>query len=307
MLLLKRFVAGLMLILFSSAGCWGLLNMSLHHIDPWGADAYFTDLGAMFMDFRWNGQRYTLPDGDYQFRHWSATMHNGVRVSPDADHATSNCQIAVIGDSATFGHGVDDADTYVNQLNLLMPSITFLNYGINGYNSSNIRAALTEIQAVQAGNVNGYLYLLINNDADPAPTYSQTRRPKWSLEYYVYHWTRMQSHSRNTGSGSADTSKPDWFYADMAFFSDHPDALIVGFDSSFAWDVRDAGNTIALIPPYKTSISHADPHADALAHHQIAADMAANTIIQDFLSHACDKRTSRTSSHQSVEEKDASS
>src|SRR5688572_6915252 len=92
-----------------------LLETLLRFVDPWGAVTYFTAGGPTLDLYIPYGERDVLPAGVYSFPIWTAHINpDHTRLVPD--NAAGNCRIAFVGDSVTFGLGVDDAETWVNLL-----------------------------------------------------------------------------------------------------------------------------------------------------------------------------------------------
>lgn len=155
----RAFVSALTMVLITVA----LLELVLRVFDPWGLN-YFTDLetlaGQVFTADPARG--YAMRDGTYHFSRWTATITAGTRVVP-AVPAAAVCEIVLLGDSVTFGLGVNDAQTWANQLALTRPAIRFVNTGVVQYNSTNVLGTFRAFPDADA-----YLYLIIYNDANPA-------------------------------------------------------------------------------------------------------------------------------------------
>lgn len=138
------------------------VEISLRVADPWGM-RYFDDAATagrvMFIPDDQRG--YILKDGLYTFSHWQATIQQGRRVVPDT--TPSDCSLALLGDSVTFGGGVNDDATWANQLARMVSGVEVVNYGTPRYNAAN--SAATRISAPDH---DVYLYTVFNNDSEPA-------------------------------------------------------------------------------------------------------------------------------------------
>jgi hypothetical protein len=97
------------------------------HMDP-GLIRYHAQMGWRTVPL-WRG-RHSHHDFDVTY----GTDRYGFRVSPALDESRKR-RIAWVGDSFTFGLGVDDGDTFVNRLNLLDRGAAHLNYGIPGFST----------------------------------------------------------------------------------------------------------------------------------------------------------------------------
>lgn len=139
-----------------------MLELLLALVDPWNM-RYFNDLATLGNEiYTSNPERgYIMPDGTYELSTWTATLDDGGRVIPNTGEA--DCTIAILGDSVAFGYGVDDAAVWVNQLAQDYPDVQFVNYAVPRYNSTNVLMTYETYNTADA-----YLYLIINNDIDPA-------------------------------------------------------------------------------------------------------------------------------------------
>ena len=140
-----------------------MLELLLRVVDPWGM-AYFNDLGKMGNEvFTGDAERgYILPDGTHDFSNWTLTVADETRIIPQTNPDAA-CNIAILGDSVAIGYGVDDADVWVNQIADDLPDVHLVNFGVPRYNSTNVLRTYNTYNDFDA-----YLYLIINNDVDPA-------------------------------------------------------------------------------------------------------------------------------------------
>lgn len=179
--MMKRFaIVGLSIFMSLFLVEYGLLRW----VDPWGANAYYNDLDTLKTHYVADSERgYTLPTGIYQLGHWSLTITSTGRLVPDT--TPDNPIIALVGDSLTMGHGVNDSDTFANQLARRFPNCTFRDYGLNGYNTAQVQATIDNTIAAH------YVYTLVSNDAEPALTIDQMYTAGddfWAgLHRYWYH------------------------------------------------------------------------------------------------------------------------
>lgn len=232
-----------------------VIEGGLRALDPWGVLRYFNDLSTMFRQFRQDDQRgYVLPPGYYSFSNWSATiLADGTRRVPDV-HAAP-CTLAMLGDSVTFGHGVNDADTWVNLLAQTFLSVHFLNVSANGYNIENVAGARRAIHA------DGYLYLLINNDNQVQVNYRQTGSGPSAIRQYLY-VVHPPEHELPL------LPITDFNHLLNQMLSD-PQVMVVAFD------IPGISQRVPHhIPLWTATNSRADGHANAEGNRQIARSLA---------------------------------
>jgi hypothetical protein len=156
---LKNLGGAAALVLFTLV----LIEILLRVVDPWGL-YYFQDLEVMGNTiFQADPVRgYMIPDGDYTFSHWKASLKEGGRVLP-ATPAEAACTIAILGDSVAFGYGVNDDQTWVNAAARDLPDVRLINLGVPRYNSTNVLGTWQAFPDADA-----YLYLIISNDLETA-------------------------------------------------------------------------------------------------------------------------------------------
>lgn len=238
-------------------------ELALHWLDPWQADAYFTDLAAVLSHMQADTDRgYVNAPGVYVYSSWTVHINRyGQRLVP-ATHP-AGCRIALLGDSVTFGYGVSDDQTWANQLALDFPGVQIINTGVNGYNTEQVAAAH------QLTPAEGYLYLLINNDADPPLHWQPSEDTPVPYQFgdafrtYWYVWdTRHQ--------GQVYT-QPDYsrFTPALIRLKQSLNVQIIGFDHDPLADR--AG--VTTIPYWTHANSYTDGHANAAGNQQIAAEL----------------------------------
>jgi hypothetical protein len=156
---LRAFLSALVIVLITLA----LLELILRLFDPWGL-SYFTDLetlaGQVFIPDPVRG--YAMRDGTHRFSRWTAAVVDGTRVVP-ASSASAACTLTLLGDSVTFGLGVNDDQTWANRIAAAHPGARVVNAGVVQYNSGNVLGTLRALPDADA-----YLYLIIYNDVNAA-------------------------------------------------------------------------------------------------------------------------------------------
>lgn len=166
----------LRLIAFSVFAFVLMLEFALHVADPLGVMTYRANLRVALKAMPYRTETV-------HFRGWSARMENGYRVTPDSN-PDADCTIAFIGDSFTFGWGVDDHETYPNVLAQRF-DIRAVNRGIHGYGIDEIVREWSQTEA------DGYVYLAVPGDEQkypdlprPVPLFS------WSSALTYYRWRK---------------------------------------------------------------------------------------------------------------------
>ncbi len=253
-----------------------LLEAVLRIADPIGSRAYFSDqiilLNRAIPDER---RGYVLSSGNYVLSNSTVRIEQeSVRAVPDTN-MSADCTIAAVGDSATFGHGVSDVDTWVNRLAQQFPDVRFMNAGLNGYNSGNIRATIDAIKA------DGYIYLLIGNDAEKSVAWLpswQTAEPSSGVSIFL-----QSTYNRNRAY------KNEWvgFEEDVDAFVGINTLLMFAIDGDrlTEWTIARYPQVI-VIPKWTYNNSVADTHPNATGHLQLAEHM--QPYVDDLITAVCE-------------------
>lgn len=241
-----------------------LVEIGLRLFDPWGllrAEADQNMLYSRFVaDIRYG---YHPQPGHYTFSNWQAEVLSDTsrRVPASKPHG---CTVVFLGDSVTFGFGVNDADTWVNLIAQQL-AIHAINAGVYSYNTERVRDRLNMYPGADL-----YIYLFFENDGDPDPNWQQPYHSQWALQYYGY----MLNHPVRR-----DVPHTPGFAAALADLKQR--TLIIAFDR----DDLSRRSGAVLIPPYTHVISRADAHADPTGNREIATAMT--PIVQTALNRVC--------------------
>ena len=118
-----------------------LIEVLLRVTDPFGA-AYFGDLAGNFYDVAIDDPcGYVVPPGEYHASHWSFSIQpDHTRTVPDTNPDAPRT-LVFVGDSVTFGYGVEDAETFVNLVAQALPDWRVINDSYPGWNIQNLEGA----------------------------------------------------------------------------------------------------------------------------------------------------------------------
>lgn len=169
--MIKRVLALLILIPLA-------MDFALNVFDIWGV-RYFSQLSVIHGAMR-GGIAYYLPKGHYNLRHWwygfeAEQITDGQRRVPDS---RGWCQVAFVGDSVTWGFGVDDDQTWIDLLAKRLPQMEAINLGEIGYNSEQVLDSIRSHPGAIA-----YVYLIIPNDVMATQTLPEVPAEPMLLSY----------------------------------------------------------------------------------------------------------------------------
>ncbi len=249
-----------------------LLEATLRLIDPFGAYAYRSAWETLRT--RPDTFGYTFVPDTYHLRGWSATINaEGYRAM---NSPTNDCDIAVIGDSATFGWGVNDSDTWVQLLADSTPLVHFDNYGLPAYNIGNVSALYASLRDSSA--YDGYIYLIVPNDAQKDATYTKPSTPeKLAMSYYL-DWYNVE---RTRGQVPEDIARFRMLFNAMK--ADDLLSIRLENNSAFYSAIADVA---PLSVTYTHKVSKSDPHANELGNIELYQQI--KPLADDLLKKVCD-------------------
>jgi hypothetical protein len=183
---------------------------------------------------------------------------SGDRIMPPSDGA---CTLAFVGDSLTFGQGVNDMDTFAYRIAQQYPDVRFLNLAKIAYNIGNVRTV------VESHPAEGYIYYIADNDdglswARPESEWGQPRElpPRLSaLRYYVATLQEMNAPA---------ITDPDGFWRDFDALESRGDVLMFAMGSTLADDIQAREPDITVIPRWSVDlkVSWIDWHPNPAGH-----------------------------------------
>lgn len=117
------------------------VEIVLRIADPFGA-VYFVDIVDNFYGRAIEDPRgYVVPEGEYHASHWNFNiLADNTRAVPDTN-INAEKTLVFVGDSLTFGYGVDDAETFVNLVARAYPDWHVINNSYPGWSIRNLENA----------------------------------------------------------------------------------------------------------------------------------------------------------------------
>lgn len=250
----------------------GALELLVRASDPLGV-VYFDDVAYLWTTRHEAAHGYDHIPGSYTLGdRFSFT------IAPDGNRYTpgrfrGGARVTFVGDSQTFGYGVNDADVWVSQVTATL-RLDALNIARSGYNIENI--------ALQLADVTGCIvWLTISND--PGAPVKWTPFAPDGAGSYLGQTLRVINLTRAGYDTVPITPVTDVLYRQIA---ERPDTLIFALNDGSYGDIMARDYGAVLIPPFTERISRADAHASAAGNRQIAE--AALPIIDQWLNdHTC--------------------
>lgn len=242
----------------------------LRYVDYDGVYHYLSAWETLKMRYAVDGYRFET--GHYNLGRWAVTIDNsGFRQT---ETKTSDCKVAFLGDSVTFGWGANDADTFV-QLYANESPYTVLNRGLNGYNIGNLSELYKQLKA------DAIIYLVVSNDADLNQAgYNGNRTTIQSAIYYRLMWSNIVAERPKR---KKDFDRYKRLFATM----DRGDMLTIRLDdnSPFMQSIADiVPLRVSSVYPM-VSLTDAHPNKDG---HKMLYD-AMRPYIDDFIAQRCHK------------------
>lgn len=257
----RKIVAALVLVALSLLAVEGALAW----FDPLGAYRYYADLRAVQSTFAADPARvFSILPGTYPIGRWSFTIEVPERTRAVADgNAEATCRLLLLGDSVTFGLGVDDAATWANHIAQARPDLRVVNAALPWYD---VWAVARTSEALAA---DWRVYLLVDNDADHTTQEALTLIERVSAIKMYANLITVGQHDAGGEGGEAAVPGDFWEALDGLLADSH--LIVVGLRGTWlAEQVAASGRAISLIEPYTGRLSWADAHPDAEGHRQIA-------------------------------------
>ena len=174
--------ARLLLLIMSILVSFIVIEGWLHVFDPWGI-GYLYDVHLIAGSTKVIAGHIVLPEGKLEGKRFDVViLENNTRYVPDT--TANDCQIVFIGDSVTFGFGVNDDETFVNLIAQEFPQVEFINAGVHGYNSQQVRMSMKRF-----GEASGFVWLIVSNDSH-APVIASVPAPRKNRFYWLEYFDR---------------------------------------------------------------------------------------------------------------------
>ncbi len=264
----------LIIITWFMAALTILLELTLRYVDADGLYGYLSAWETLKVKEASHGYLF-VPD-TYHLKTWDVTIDSdGFR---HINTRISDCNIALIGDSVTFGWGVSDGKIWA-QLLADNTDATIIMRAQPSYNIDNIRAVYDELSAL--GGIDGYIYLMVANDAQKAVTaerFKEYRDKRTAIEYRFLYLQR----TANRVTPPEDIPHFREQYALMN--SDKMLTIGVQSNAPFIQTVQDI--TPYWINPSNKTVSRIDGHANAEGNAELYAQI--KPYADDLIKKVCD-------------------
>jgi len=256
----RRISTVLILVAVSLLTCEAVLAVA----DPLGFWHYYNDMRALRQHLWPHAERhYVAEPGIWQMTGWTyrIDLPDYTRHTP-ASRPGADCTVVALGDSVTFGWGMDDAEAWPN-LYAEMTGCEVVNTAQVGYDVWAVYAAYQAFPGADR-----YIYLLIYNDAGRGDEMQfEPLGGAGALGLYVY----LLRAARET---VAPVEIPADFWTAYDALAADERVTIYGFrDGGLAEQVARTQRRIALLAPYTSRVSWADAHPDAAGQREIATQI----------------------------------
>ncbi len=241
--------------------------------DPIGL-AFFDDIAYWNEALLPDPEGYRMADGVVSLTQWSYTVENDRRITP-ANNPNGET-VYFLGDSLTFGWGVQDDQTWVNLITNEL-ALNGINAGKAGYNIDNL---LARVQNLSAGAC--VIHLIIPNDYEmgfyAGTTDHEPLPTRWSQLFYFLYSPITQSPPPNETFDEEYQAKLQQMQAHSTRF------LAIAYDPLIVERLADFD--VKAISPYTSKISAVDSHPDVLGHRQLYNGIL--PIVREFVQqHDC--------------------
>ena len=267
-------------ILFMLIITFAMIEAVLYFLDPLGVVTYLHSFTRLEEASIPSETGYTFASDEYHMLNYSYTINPDESRRVPASNSNADCTIAALGDSLTFGMGIEDNETWVNILAETYPDVEFLNYGRPVFSSGNV------LRSYNAYSADAYMWLVVYNDDFPDREYylSRGEYPLATRLYWIYVLYPaifgelpfdfiLESGVAVTNDGSSPSADVADAIAENTF--------IFGFDE---WPINAIEQAI-IIPRYTEVNSPMDAHPSAIGNQQIADGIL--PYMDDFIAEHC--------------------
>lgn len=236
--------------------------------DPLGF-AYFRDQMTLASLIVPDARGYNFRSGTHVLSEFTFTLlADGTRAVPDTDAAAAQT-LVFVGDSVTFGYGVDDDQTWINLIARQRPDLHVVNAGVSGYNSTNVRRSVAQYPAADA-----LVYLIVNNDADPENQPDLHPSPPQLGSWLALYLLNLPEYLHPVGADELIARGDiERYFADLRAIRADGRVRLVAFDDAFGRLTAREFSDVALIARGTDRVSPADGHPGARGNQAIAAQM----------------------------------
>jgi hypothetical protein len=234
-----------------------MLEFLLWNIDPLGVmtERYWIEFVNKYRYEHPTG--YAIQPGEYQIRGNTVTIDSAGNRQLPARY--SNCTIAFIGDSFTFGWGVSDNEAFPHLIAEMRPEVQFINTAKPGYNAVNLQRSFEHWSAdayIYTGNYND----LVHNTAYPNASYMP------QIEHLALRAYSSFMHRQQRQKNDVPTQTEKKRYDKMLSTIESMDNVLVAFTDQHTAQVASRRLNGIIIMPDVTTISIADGHPDVAGH-----------------------------------------
>ena len=269
-----------------------LVNFILGWLDPtgiWGSLHDQWELQGVILE---HPTGYAYEPGSHDLVVYDVTvLDNHTRLVPDTN-PSATCTIAIIGDSVSFGMGVDDEETFANLIARNYP-VQIINTARPGYNA---QQALWLADFYPA---DGYIYLHINNDDMPIIPYTRRENDFMPPFATLIVYARPLLDKFNEPSKDEQIQPPvqedeanDWLASGQQVYSEaieelviRDDILIFASNYGLGQMLIEQHPQVLPIPHHKFRVSPTDPHPNAEGHEFLYEHM--QPYLDNFFDDVC--------------------
>lgn len=249
------------------------LDALLWHVDPLGIVTWHYTFRAQYEVMGYHPTGFAYATGEHDFYAYRATiLPDSSRRVPDTN-VNAACTIVFIGDSVTYGQGVNDSETWINVLARQFPDVHFINTGRSAYSVGNI------LLAKEYYTGDGFIWMLVGNDAEPPFFYDGSHpsphRPSATRLYYD--WI-----IRNPVTSQTVDMQVYWEAVEQ--IADNR-TLILGTEHDPLTLATSERYPVHIVPRWEHSISRMDGHANAQGNIEIAELVM--PFVAPFISRIC--------------------
>lgn len=256
-------------ILFIVISTVAILEAALAVFDPTGV-IYMNEISALFFrdTARPDPRGYRVTPGEHHGRYWSFTIQpDGTRLTPDTNPGAARTAV-FIGDSLTFGYGVNDRDVWVNLLARDFTDWQLINPSMPAFNAENYARTFDLYPDADV-----IFVVTIPNDLT-AGAYIAPFEPPPIYAYVDLYLRTLQGRLAPPPLNEAELRDVSVKWeASLRRMAADPRVHVITFPGAYAQQVARVVPNVSTVGYFTSTVSKIDPHASIAGNRELYESM----------------------------------
>jgi len=259
----------MLMVLVVTVSTVAILEAALAVFDPTGV-IYMNEISALFFrdTARPDPRGYGVAPGEHHGRYWSFTIQpDGTRLTPDTSPGAARTAV-FIGDSLTFGYGVNDRDVWVNLLARHFTDWQLINPSMPAFNAENYARTFDLYPDADV-----IFVVTIPNDLT-AGAYIAPFEPPPIYAYVDLYLRTLQGRLAPPPLNEAELRDVSVKWeASLRRMAADPRVHVITFPGAYAQQVARVVPNVSTVGYFTSTVSKIDPHASIAGNRELYESM----------------------------------